>query len=161
MYQCRAIISRSRKISWPTNGPYKDPHSIDKLSNLAESRHYLRNALPPYTPCVPTRTRNLHWITITSMHLGTHSAEYKLVTLICSTNKKRTNKKMLTNVRPSATADFIVKWTKSRPWAANVCCIKIYPTLNDIVVNTLLTLLCLCNLFDYISVLYGYSCKRL
>ena len=40
------------------------------------------------------------------MHLGTHSAEYKLVTLICSTNKKRTNKKMLTNVRPSATADF-------------------------------------------------------
>ena len=28
---------------------YKDPHSIDKLSNLAESRRYLRNALPPYT----------------------------------------------------------------------------------------------------------------
>ena len=27
----------------------KDPHSIDKLSNLAESRRYLRNALPPYT----------------------------------------------------------------------------------------------------------------
>ena len=26
----------------------KDPHSIDKLSNLAESRRYLRNALPPY-----------------------------------------------------------------------------------------------------------------
>ena len=26
----------------------KDPHSIDKLSNLAESRPYLRNALPPY-----------------------------------------------------------------------------------------------------------------
>ena len=26
----------------------KDPHSIDKLSNLADSRRYLRNALPPY-----------------------------------------------------------------------------------------------------------------
>ena len=26
----------------------KDPHSIDKLSNLAQSRCYLRNALPPY-----------------------------------------------------------------------------------------------------------------
>ena len=26
----------------------KDPHSIDKLSNLAESRRYLRNTLPPY-----------------------------------------------------------------------------------------------------------------
>ena len=46
-------------IIWPYSKSYqffavvgsadKDPHSIDKLSNLAESRRYLRNALPPYT----------------------------------------------------------------------------------------------------------------
>ena len=29
------------------NCSYKAPHSIDKLSNLADSRRYLRNALPP------------------------------------------------------------------------------------------------------------------
>ena len=28
-------------------GSADDPHSIDKLSNLAESRRFLRNALPP------------------------------------------------------------------------------------------------------------------
>ena len=47
-------------IIWPYSKSYqfyaivgsadKDPHSIDKLSNLAESRRYLRNALPPYRP---------------------------------------------------------------------------------------------------------------
>jgi hypothetical protein len=26
----------------------EDPHSIDKLSNLADSRRYLRNAVPSY-----------------------------------------------------------------------------------------------------------------
>ena len=46
------------QIIWPYSKSYqfysvvgyadKDPHSIDKLSNLAESRRYLQNALPPY-----------------------------------------------------------------------------------------------------------------
>ena len=48
------------QIIWPYSKSYqfyavvgstdKDPCSIDKLSNLAESRRYLRNALPPYKP---------------------------------------------------------------------------------------------------------------
>ena len=43
---------------WPYSKSYQfcavvcsddmDPHSIDKLSNLADSRRYIRNALPPY-----------------------------------------------------------------------------------------------------------------
>ena len=48
------------QIIWPYSKSYqfyavvgsadKDPHSIDKLSNLAESRRYLQNALPPCRP---------------------------------------------------------------------------------------------------------------
>ena len=50
------------QIIWPYSKSYqfyavvgsadKDPHSIDKLSNLAESHRYLRNALPPYGTCL-------------------------------------------------------------------------------------------------------------
>ena len=47
------------QIIWPYSKSYqfyavvgsadKDPRSIDKLSNLAESRRYLPNDLPPYS----------------------------------------------------------------------------------------------------------------
>ena len=61
-YCCNNYISvisiKYLQIVWPHSKSYqfyavvgstdKDPHSIDKLSILAESRRYLWNALPPY-----------------------------------------------------------------------------------------------------------------
>jgi hypothetical protein len=48
-----------KKNTWPYSNSHqfyavvssadKDPHGIDKLSNLTDSRRYLRNALPPCT----------------------------------------------------------------------------------------------------------------
>jgi hypothetical protein len=40
---------KSNKFYAVVGSADKDPHSIDKLSNLADPRRYLRNALPPYS----------------------------------------------------------------------------------------------------------------
>jgi hypothetical protein len=41
-------LSKSYQFYVAVGSAGKDPHSRDKLSNLAESRHYFRNAFPPY-----------------------------------------------------------------------------------------------------------------
>jgi hypothetical protein len=42
------LYSKSYPFSVVVGSADKGPRSIDKLSNLADSRRYLRNALPPY-----------------------------------------------------------------------------------------------------------------
>ena len=124
------------QIIWPYSISYqfyavvgsadKDPHSIDKLSNLAESRRYLRNALPPYgREMFESTLKSVHthttWIFLQTLTSGVNDVLCKARVLVCSVETK-----------PLVCRNLYWHQSASKAFLLRVAYTGVWPTVNHV-----------------------------